>query len=198
MSDGRGEPELVLAAKGGDCDAFGRLVTLHQRMITRLALRMLADLDEADAAAQDAFVKAWEKIGEFRGDCPFGAWVARIVVNVCRDRLRRGKLVVAESRLERRGDDDDGGPLSTAVDGRPDPESALLAREAGRKIAELASRLPAKQREVFSLRYYEDRPLAEIAALFGVDVGTVKTHLFRATHRMRRSLEELYGNRLPF
>ena len=53
------------------------------------------------------------------------------------------------------------------------------------------------QREVFTLRYYDDRSLAEIAALFRVDVGTIKTHLFRATHRIRRSLEALYGQRLP-
>ena len=58
----------------------------------------------------------------------------------------------------------------------------------------------AAERSGFSasaLRYYEDRPLAEIAALFGVNIGTVKTHLFRATHRIRKALEAIYGPRLP-
>jgi len=72
-----------------------------------------------------------------------------------------------------------------------------MCREIGRKIAELIRVLPAMQREVFALRYYDDRSLAEIAALCRVSVGTVKTHLFRATQRIGRSMEALYGHRLP-
>lgn len=193
--------ELVDSARQGDGDAFGALVERHQRTVTRLACRLLGDFDEADVAAQDAFVKAWSNLGDFRGDCPFGAWVSRIVVNVCRDRMKRKKLVISESRLARSGGngngDDSPGPLESAVDSRPDPETRMLARDAGRRVAALMAELPEKQREVFALRYYEDRSLAEIAALFRVDVGTVKTHLFRATHRVRRSLEALYGKRFP-
>src|SRR5437773_923011 len=103
--------QLVRAARAGDREAFGRLVELHQRSITRLAWRLLGDRDEADSAAQDAFLQAWGSLGEFREGFPFGAW---------------------------------------------------------------------------------------IAALFGVDVGTIKTHLSRASRRIRRSLEALYGPRLPF
>lgn len=190
---------LVDAARRGDGDAFGQLVERHQRMVTRLACRLLGDLDEADAAAQDAFVKAWSNLSEFRGECPFGAWVARIVVNLCRDRMKRKKLVISESRLAgRNGDGDESdGPLAKAVDDRPGPEVRALARDAGRRVATLVAELPEKQRQVFALRYYEDRSLAEIAALFRVDVGTIKTHLFRATHRIRKSLEVLYGERFP-
>src|SRR5437667_377023 len=88
-------------------------------------------------------------------------------------------------------------PIETAVDSSPGPETRAAGREIGRKIAELIHVLPGMQREVFALRYYDDRSLAEIAALCRVTVGTVKTHLFRATQRIGRSLEALYGHRLP-
>lgn len=193
------EAAWVVAARKGDADAFGRLVERHQRPVTRLAMRLMRDLDEADAAAQDAFVRAWEKLDDFRGDCPFGAWVSRIVVNLCRDRLKRKKLVVSESRLGRSGDDDSDGPgfLASTADSRPGPEDGLLSREIARQVAAAAAELPEKQQQVFVLRYFEEKSLAEIATSFGVDVGTVKTHLFRATHRVRKSLEALYGDRFP-
>src|SRR5438034_7446330 len=69
---------LVRAARSGDREAFGRLVETHQRAVTRLAYRLLGDLDDADGAAQDTFIKAWATLGEFRHECPFGAWLARI------------------------------------------------------------------------------------------------------------------------
>ena len=199
LADGGGETaKLVRAARAGDREAFGRLVELHQRSITRLAYRLLRDRDEADSTAQDAFVKAWGSLGEFRDECPFGAWLSRIAVNQCRDRLKRKRLVVLASRWEPVTSDAKAtSPLDAAVDPSPGPEARALDREVGRKIAEQISLLPDMQREVFALRYYQDRPLAEIAALFGVDVGTIKTHLFRASRRVRKSLEALYGPHLP-
>ena len=188
---------LVRAARSGDREAFGRLVETHQRAVTRLAYRLLGDLDDADGAAQDTFIKAWATLGEFRHECPFGAWLARIAVNQCRDRLKRKRVVVAEGRLRTRMDGRDISPIETAVDSSPGPEARAVGREISRKIAELIHVLPGMQREVFALRYYDDRSLAEIAALCRVTVGTVKTHLFRATQRIGRSLEALYGHRLP-
>src|SRR5437870_12257341 len=87
---------LVRAARSGDRQAFGRLVELHQRPVTRLAYRILGDRDEAGGAAQDAFVKAWRSFGGFREECPFEAWLSRIVVNQCRDRLKRVRRRVTE------------------------------------------------------------------------------------------------------
>ncbi len=188
---------LVRAARSGDREAFGRLVESHQRAVTRLAYRLLGDPDDADGAAQDTFIKAWATLGEFRHECPFGAWLARIAVNQCRDRLKRKKVVVAEGRLRTRMDGRAVSPLEMAVDSSPGPEARAIGREIGRKIAELIRVLPGMQREVFALRYYDDRSLAEIAALCRVSVGTVKTHLFRATQRIGRSMEALYGHRLP-
>jgi RNA polymerase sigma-70 factor (ECF subfamily) len=190
--------KLVRAARAGEREAFGRLVEMHQRAATRLAYRLLGDPDDADGAAQDAFIKAWSNLAEFRGDCSFGAWLSRIVLNQCRDRLKGKRLVVTEGRLWTSTHARGASPLEAAVDPAPGPETRAAGREIGRKIAELTRELPGMQREVFTLRYYDDRSLAEIAALFRVNVGTVKTHLFRATRRIRTSLEAFYGQRLPF
>src|SRR2546426_1600211 len=188
---------LVRGARSGAGGAFGRLVESPQRAVPRLAYRLLGDPDDADGAAQDTFIKAWATLGEFRHECPFGAWLARVAVNQCRDRLKRKKVVVAEVRLRTRMDGRAVSPLEMAVDSSPGPEARAIGREIGRKIAELIRVLPGMQREVFALRYYDDRSLAEIAALCRVSVGTVKPHLFRATQRIGRSMEALYGHRLP-
>ena len=191
---------LVRAARAGDREAFGRLVELHQRAVTRLAYRILGERDDADGAAQDAFVKAWRSLGRFREECPFDAWLSRIVVNQCRDRLKRARRRVMETPLDLDVAAPSGGganQLDDPVDFAADPEARCVGREIGRKIAEQVGTLPDMQRDVFALRYYEDRPLAEIAALFRVSIGTVKIHLFRATRRIRKAVEILYGTRLP-
>src|SRR2546426_12732306 len=89
---------LVRAARSGDREAFGRLVETHQRAVTRLAYRLLGDPDDADGAAQATFIKAWASLSEFRHECPFGAWLARITVNQGPDRLTRKKGVPARGR----------------------------------------------------------------------------------------------------
>ena len=191
---------LVRAARSGDRQAFGQIVELHQRAVTRLAYRVLGDRDEADGAAQDAFVKAWRSLGRFREECPFEAWLSRIVVNQCRDRLKRARRRVMEMAADldvAAGSGTLANPLHQPADLAADPETRCVGREIGRTIAEQVGTLPDMQRDVFALRYYEDRSLAEIAALLRVSVGTVKTHLFRATRRVRTVVERLHGPRLP-
>jgi len=170
----------------------GRLIS----RLTRLTHRLLGDRDEPTARRRTP-IKAWKSIRTFRGECRFGTWLARIAVNQCRDRQRK-RLVVTEGQFGPESRDGKGASaLERAVDPSPAPEERAVGAEIARKIADQIGGLPDMQREVFALRYYEDRPLAEIAALFGVNVGTVKTHLFRATQRIRRALEAFYGPRLP-
>src|SRR5437867_13306176 len=149
---------LVRAARAGDREAFGRLVVLHQRAVTRLAYRILGERDDADGAVQDAFVKAWRSFDRFREECPFEAWLSRIVVNQCRDRLKRARRRVTEMPFEAetaiprgRGASQVEQPMDSA-----DPEARAAGREIGRKIAEQIGALPEMQRAVFALRYYED------------------------------------------
>src|SRR5207244_11426174 len=88
---------LVRAARAGDREAFGRLVELHQRAVTRLAYRILGERDDADGDAQHACVKAWRSLGRVREGCAFDAWLFRIDVNQCRERHKRARRRVVET-----------------------------------------------------------------------------------------------------
>src|SRR3989454_11584941 len=136
---------LVRGARSGAGGAFGRRVETPQRAVTRLAYRLLGDLDDADGAAQDTFIKAWATLGEFRHECPFGAWLARIAVNQCRDRLKRKRVVVAEGRLRTRMDGRGVSPLEVAGDSSPGPGARARVRGIGPKIAQLDPLLPGLQ-----------------------------------------------------
>src|SRR2546426_7175203 len=134
---------LVGAAGSGDGEAFGRLAEGHQRAVPRLAYRLLGDPDDADGAAQDTFIKAWATLGEFRHECPFGAWLARIAVNQCRDRLKRKRVVVAEGRLRTRMEGRGVSPLETAGGSSPRPETPAIGRGIGPQMPEPIPGLPA-------------------------------------------------------
>src|SRR5437879_5874327 len=130
---------LVHAARSGDREAFGQLVELHQRAVTRLAYRILGERDDADGAAQDAFVKAWRSLRRFREECPFDAWLSRIVVNQCHDRLKRARRRAMETPLDLDVAGPSGGvanQLDEAVDVAGDPAAGRVGRVIGGKHGE--------------------------------------------------------------
>jgi len=170
-------------------EEFGAVVAAHQQRIYRLLLTLLRDPDAAETLTQECFLRAYRKRGSFRGEARVGTWLAHIAVNLARDhgrsRARRfwervlGREEESESRAER------------VPDRAPSPERSLLAREGTATVWALAAELPGRQREVFLLRFAEEMSLEEIAQALGLEVGTVKAHLFRAVGTMRRRLEEL-------
>jgi RNA polymerase sigma-70 factor (ECF subfamily) len=165
---------------------FDRWMTAEQRRISLLCLRMVQSREEADNLAQEAFLRAYESMrGGFQPDDP-GKWITRIAVNVCLDHLRSRRW---QFWKRTRGAEE----AAVAADGAPGPEALLRAREIGARIAAGLSQLSGRQRSVFVLRHYEDRPLEEIGEILGLDVGTVKAHLSRGVARMRRELTDLYG-----
>lgn len=178
---------LWQAACEGDQDAFGELVRRHQRRIW-MVCRQYVGADEADSATQDTFLKAYTRLASFDGRARFGTWLVRIAINTCLDRLRR---------LRRQGvrvedDPEDGvGILERTPGDDAGPERRAIQRQAVRKLACLEEALPQRQREIFRLRFYAEMDLDEIATSLGVHVGTVKTQLHRAVHRLRRELGDV-------
>ncbi len=179
---------FVDLARRGDRAAFGELVRLHQRRVYSVCRQYLGP-DEADAATQDVFVKVYSRLRSFDGRSAFSTWITRIAINTCLDRLRRlkreGARVVAEE------DEDTADPLEHLPDGAADPEALLMQRQALERLCQCEGRLPAQQREVFRLRFYAELALDEIADAIGVSVGTVKTQLHRAVHRVRQELGDV-------
>jgi len=176
----------------GETDRFEYFVRTYQKKIYRLAYTLLRDPAEADGLTQDVFVKAFRALPDFKGDAAFETWVTRITINAVRDVVRRRRPVVSFGDLRGAGEED--GPEIPArldpADGTS-PERDLLSREIRRRIADALVALSPRQRAVFVMKHYEERSIAEIGAATGLDEGTIKSHLFRATRKLRERLEDL-------
>lgn len=167
-------PDARRAAEG-DMQAFERLYRRHVARIHTLARRMLGEAD-ADEATQDVFVRAWEKLGTFRGDAAFGTWLYRVGINVLL--ARRASLVRRRERFT--GDDaaiDRVSVRPVRTDLRIDFDAAI-------------DRLPDGAREVFTLYDIEGYKHEEIAGMLGISAGTSKSQLHRARMLLRAHLKE--------
>ena len=165
--------DAALAA-GGDTRAFERLYRAHVARIHSLVYRMLGS-DEATEVTQDVFVRAWQKIGTFRGEAAFGTWLHRVAVNVVLTRraelgTRRSRFIAEEEVLE-------------SVPSKPG------ARDFGLDFETAVARLPEGARHIFILHDVEGYRHEEIAELLGVTSGTTKAQLHRARMLLRRHLE---------
>jgi RNA polymerase sigma-70 factor (ECF subfamily) len=165
----------VALAAAGDTAAFERVYTRHVARVHGLARRM-AGSEAADELTQDVFVRAWQKLGTFRGDASFGTWLHRLAVNVIIERFRslglqrERHLADGEDALQRMAS-----PRTTG-DFRMDFDVAL-------------DRLPSAAREVFVLHDVEGYKHHEIGGLLGISPGTSKSQLHRARMLMRGHLE---------
>jgi RNA polymerase sigma-70 factor (ECF subfamily) len=172
------EAELVHRAQQGDSEAYAALVALHERFVYNLALRSLGNPDEAADAAQDAFVRAWTGLPEFRGESRFRTWLYRIVVNLCINRSPRLRKDLDALTYDEFPE-------------LPSPETVttrIEQRELRQTIHQEVDRLPAQYRLLLSLRYQHELAYEEIASLLKLPLGTVKTGLYRAKERLRESL----------
>jgi RNA polymerase sigma-70 factor, ECF subfamily len=180
----------VLAGEPDEArDAFGDLVTGHQRQATRLALYLLRDAAEADEAVQDTFVKVFTHITSYREDLPFEAWFTRILANTCRDRQKARRR---RERWEVIGFDrhpESGTMVETAQSPDLTPEESLLGDERRRELMKAIDTLPRQQRTVLLLCHVEGQSPREVGELTGLNESTVRVHLFRALRQLRSVLE---------
>lgn len=169
----------VRAAQAGDRRAFGQLVETFQRPVYSLAYRFLGNADDADDAAQEAFVKAYRAIASFDESRSFSTWLLSITAHHCIDRLRRHRLdAVSLDSLPAWRE-----PASMA----DDPERQALRSAEAVDMVGLLLKLPDDHRLVVILRYWHDLGYAEIADMLGDTESAVKSRL----HRARRQLAEL-------
>jgi len=170
---------------------FSCWMASEQKRIFLLCRRLLQDVDEADSASQDTFLKAWQALNRpgFNELEDAGRWLTRIAVNTCLDRLRSRRW---QFWRKRPNPDDEKTILDLAAASDPNAEDRVLAAEISRRLESALSRLSLRQRASFTLRHYEDRSLAEIAEILDLDIGTVKVHLFRAIAKLREELHDLY------
>lgn len=171
---------LLAAHVDGDPDAFGALVLLHRDRLWAVALRTLADREEAADALQDALLSAYRSAATFRGDARVTTWLHRVVVNACLDRVRRRKARPTVPLPERDG-------VADPVDRR----DVLAERETAMEVEAAMAALPVDQRVAILLVDVHGLPVEQAAAVLGVPTGTVKSRCSRGRARLALSLGHL-------
>lgn len=178
---------LVAAAQAGSQDAFGALVALHERVVFRTALAALGSREDAEDAAQDAFVMAWRRLDGFRGDASFKTWILTITWRKALDKRRARRLWFA-----RRAGHWDGQPiLDDLVATAPSPERAAVASDLAVRAQAAIARLSPKLRDALLLVVTGEYRYDEIASILGIPSGTLKWRVAEA----RRQLNLTLGDR---
>lgn len=184
------EARLIRDILAGQTELFEHFVRRYQRKITRIAYRFLRDSGEADCAAQESFLRAYQNLGAFREGSTFETWLTRICINWCKDRVKRRRLVVffhqAPAREDAEGEDP--GDFAPAED--PSPERRAAGRQIRERLGVALESLSPRQRTIFAMKHFEEMSIPDIAELTGLDSGTIKSHLFRAAQKIRQRLAD--------
>lgn len=191
LADTMEERTLIRRAQRGDRNAFDALVGLYDQAVLRLALRVVRSEEEARDLYQEAFLKAYRSLGQFRLESRFSTWLYRVVTNVCLDHLRRRKTQPEVQSTA--GGDGEADYTLTIPEERPGlhPDRALQAREIGRRIEAALASLSPRERMVFELKQCQGLKLRAIGEMLGTSEEAAKNSLFRATQKMREQLSDL-------
>lgn len=190
MGDREIDQQLVERAQKGDKRAFGLLVDKYQRKLARLLSRFVRDPAEVEDVTQEAFIKAYRALPNFRGDSAFYTWLYRIGINTAKNHL------MAAGRRA---------PTSTSVDSEEaegleegeqlrdinTPESLLLSREIGDTVNAAMLGLPEDLRTAIQLREMEGMSYEDIAQIMNCPIGTVRSRIFRAREAIAEQLKPL-------
>jgi len=187
------EMDLIREAQAGSRAAFDVLVRQYEHQVLRLALHLTGSEPDAEDIYQDAFLKAFRYIGNFRFECSFYTWIYRIVTNLCLDQLRRRKTRREDHAVvvDRGGDEID--VLASVSDNRSfsNPARELDRKLLGEKIQAALTKLTPRERMVFELKHYQGLRLRTIGEILNTTEETAKNTLFRATKKLRAQLAEL-------
>ena len=168
-------------------------VRRYDQSVLRLALHMLGNEQDAQDVNQEAFLKAYRHLGNFRFECSFYTWLYRIVTNLCLDHLRRRKSRREDPAtvIDSRGDEMD--LLSNISDTRSmaNPARELDRKSMGESINQALDKLTPRERTVFELKHYQGLKLRTIGEMLSTTEETAKNTLFRATRKLRAHLADL-------
>jgi RNA polymerase sigma-70 factor, ECF subfamily len=195
------EQELIARVQRGETELFYELVKPYERRVFAAALAILRNETDAEDVAQEAMLKAFANIRQFRAEARFSTWLIQITVNEALMRRRRERTVVMEGIDDRPDQESEYAPREFA-DWREIPSESLERKEVRQKLAEALGTLDRKYREVFVLRDMEHLNIQETAEALGISVASVKTRLLRARLMLRDLLaggwERGWFSRLPF
>ena len=193
MSERDVDAELVARVQRGDKQAFDLLVVKYQRKIMRLLSRMIRDPGEIEDVAQEAFIKAYRALPQFRGESAFYTWLYRIAINTARNWLaqnnRRPSTPSAQENEE--------GETFDATDNLTDssnPESEMASRQIADTVNKAINDLPEELRNAIVMREIDGMSYEDIAESMNCPIGTVRSRIFRAREAIATRLRPLVGD----
>jgi RNA polymerase sigma-70 factor (ECF subfamily) len=183
------EKSLIRAAQRGDNAAFEQLVRSYDANVLRMANNLLHSEEDARDVYQEAFLRVYRKLPEFRLDSAFSTWLYRIVANLCLDQIRKRKVRKEEAASVETGTGEvDRLQLIAEPRADVDPQRQLMSAEVNNRIQEVLGGLSPRERLVFEMRHYQGMRLRAIGESLGVTEEAAKNCLFRATQKMRAAL----------
>ncbi|MFZ9081572.1 MAG: RNA polymerase sigma factor RpoE [Burkholderiaceae bacterium] len=192
MADIPSDLDLVQRVKNGDREAFNLLVLKYQRKVSRLVGRLVRNPDEADDVVQDAFIKAYRALPQFRGDSAFYTWLYRITVNTAKNHLvSQGKRPISLSELTSNDPDEESFELPVVTTDNNTPEAELMSRQVAEAVNRAVLALPEELRTALSLREIDGLSYEEIAEAMNCPIGTVRSRIFRAREAVAAELRPL-------
>lgn len=177
---------LIALAHSGKRQAFDVLMRRHEPRMTNLARRTMGNNADAEDAVQEAMAAAWFKLGQFDQSLPFGPWITRIVLNKCRDQLRKRKVMKLF----------DLGPVNEVdqvAAESPDQQESAEAAQSLQFVQKEISNLPTRLREALLLVTFDGQSQAEAATILGTTEKAIETRIYRARNRLREKLEKFEG-----
>lgn len=176
------ERDLIARLQKRDEAAFEELIRQYEKKVYTLCFRMCGNSEDAEEAAQDAFLALWRGIDRFRQESSLSTWIYRLATNACIDTLRRRKKQSGSVSL------DDEELFVDAVDTSPQPQETVEHRETQKLLQEGLSALPEEYRKVLILREIEGLSYTEIAESASIELGTVKSRISRGRSLLRNFL----------
>ena len=193
MSERDVDAELVARVQRGDKQAFDLLVLKHQRKIMRLLSRMIRDPGEIEDVAQEAFIKAYRALPQFRGDSAFYTWLYRIAINTARNWLAQNNRRPSTPSAQENED----GETFDATDNLTDssnPESEMASRQIADTVNKAMNDLPEDLRNAIVMREIDGMSYEDIAESMNCPIGTVRSRIFRAREAIATRLRPLLGD----
>ena len=180
----------------GDRDAYRVLVERHSSNVFRLAYRMTGNRPDAEEVVQEAFLRAYQKLGKFEARANFGTWVYRIAANYAIDRMRQRKkeeVRKVEPAVHEEGTESD--PVTLVQDAAPTPERLAQSLELRKQMELALAALSHSERTAFVMRHWEGCAIEEIAEVLKSSSGAAKNTVFRAVQKLRLALQPFVTTR---
>ncbi len=183
------EAKIIRAVVDGNANAFEDLVLEYQKQVYHITLKMTGNEEDAFDLSQETFLKAYRSLSGFRGESSFGSWIYRLASNLCIDFLRKKKRQGGGQFISLDEEEEERRPRELP-DLRYEPQSALEKKEMRQKVQEGLQRLPHEQKLILVMRDVEGFSYQEISDALKIELGTVKSRIYRARAHLARLLTE--------